>query len=132
MSNAKTIQLSQLLAQEFRRPGVKIRVNNIAPGIFPSEMTSTYCFVMSECCVADHSDTAGESDETNKSGMEVGPDYGEKKGIPAGRPGRDEDMAQLALFLACNEYAYGQVSLADSVSYRGLLSTGCAFVDGGH
>ena len=52
----------------------------------------------------------GESDETNKSSMEVPPDYGEKKGIPAGRPGRDEDMAQTALFLACNEYAYGQVS----------------------
>ena len=24
--------------------------------------------------------------------------------------GRDEDMAQTAMFLACNEYAYGQVS----------------------
>ncbi|KAI0722281.1 NAD(P)-binding protein [Cerioporus squamosus] len=90
VSKAATIQLSQLLAQEFRRPGVKVRVNNIAPGIFPSEMT------------------VGESDEKNKSAMEVPPDYGEKKGIPAGRPGREEDMAQLALFLACNEYAYGQ------------------------
>ena len=63
--------------------------------------------------------------------MEVGPDYGEKKGIPAGRPGRDEDMAQLALFLACNEYAYGQVSITDSVSYRSLLSTEGTFVDRG-
>ncbi|KAI0682644.1 NAD(P)-binding protein [Earliella scabrosa] len=90
VSKGAAIHLSQLLAQEFRRPGVKVRVNNIAPGIFPSEMT------------------VGESDEANKSSMEVPPDYGEKKGIPAGRPGRDEDMAQTALFLACNEYAYGQ------------------------
>ncbi|KAI0737735.1 NAD-P-binding protein [Daedaleopsis nitida] len=90
VSKAATIQLSTLLAQEFRRPGVNIRVNNIAPGIFPSEMT------------------VGESDDSNKSAMEVPPDYGEKKGIPAGRPGREEDMAQLALFLASNQYAYGQ------------------------
>ena len=39
VSKAATIHLSQLLAQEFRRPGVNVRVNNIAPGIFPSEMT---------------------------------------------------------------------------------------------
>ena len=43
--------------------------------------------------------------------MEVPPDYGEKKGIPAGRPGRDEDMAQTALYIATNEYLYGQVRL---------------------
>ncbi|KAI0758064.1 NAD(P)-binding protein [Fomes fomentarius] len=90
VSKAAAIHLSQLLAQEFRRPGVKVRVNNIAPGIFPSEMT------------------VGESDQANKSAMEIPSDYGEKKGIPAGRPGREEDMAQTALFLACNEYAYGQ------------------------
>lgn len=52
---------------------------------------------------------AGESDEHNKSQIPVSEDYGEKKGIPAGRPGRDEDMAQAALLLACNQYAYGQV-----------------------
>ncbi|EJF62268.1 NAD(P)-binding protein [Dichomitus squalens LYAD-421 SS1] len=95
VSKGGTIHLSTLLAQEFRRPGVRVRVNSIAPGIFPSEMTT------------------GDSDETNKSGMEVGPDYGETKGIPAGRPGRGEDMAQLALFLACNEYAYGQTVAVD-------------------
>ena len=41
--------------------------------------------------------------------MEVPPDYGEKKGIPAGRPRRDEDMAQTALYIASNEHLYGQV-----------------------
>ncbi|KAI0658528.1 NAD-P-binding protein [Cubamyces menziesii] len=90
VSKAATIHLSTLLAQELRRPGVKVRVNNIAPGIFPSEMT------------------VGESDDKNKSAMEVPTDYGEKKGIPAGRPGRDEDMAQTALYIATNEYLYGQ------------------------
>ncbi|KAL7282667.1 hypothetical protein ACG7TL_004140 [Trametes sanguinea] len=90
VSKAATIHLNTLLAQELRRPGVKVRVNSIAPGIFPSEMT------------------VGESDDKNKSHMEVPPDYGEKKGIPAGRPGRDEDMAQTALYIASNEYLYGQ------------------------
>jgi hypothetical protein len=52
---------------------------------------------------------AGGSDELNKSQIPVGDDYGEKKGIPAGRPGREEDIAQAALLLACNQYAYGQV-----------------------
>lgn len=45
-SKAATIQLNNLLAQEFSQPGVKIRVNSIAPGIFPSQMTGEYsCFV---------------------------------------------------------------------------------------
>jgi NAD(P)-dependent dehydrogenase (short-subunit alcohol dehydrogenase family) len=39
VSKAATIHLSTLLAQEFRRKAVQVRVNNIAPGIFPSEMT---------------------------------------------------------------------------------------------
>ena len=34
--------LTTLLAQELRRKAVNIRVNSIAPGIFPSEMTSTF------------------------------------------------------------------------------------------
>lgn len=44
---------------------------------------------------------AGESDERNKSQIPVSEDYGEKKGIPAGRPGRDEDIAQAGLQSVC-------------------------------
>ncbi|KAG2156348.1 hypothetical protein DEU56DRAFT_231454 [Suillus clintonianus] len=95
VSKAAAIHLSTLLAQEFRRKAVQVRVNNIAPGIFPSEMTT------------------GSSDELNKSQIPVAEDYGEKKGIPAGRPGRDEDIAQAALLLACNQYAYGQTLAID-------------------
>lgn len=54
--------------------------------------------------------TAEGSDEANKSDIPTGSDFGQKKGIPAGRPGKEADMAQAALMLACNEYAYGQVS----------------------
>ncbi|KAK0186693.1 hypothetical protein F5146DRAFT_1066920 [Armillaria mellea] len=80
---------------QLTRPGVNVRVNSIAPGIFPSEMT-----------------TSG-SNEQNKSTIPTDTDYGEKKGIPAGRPGKEEDMAQAALMLATNQYAYGQVVTID-------------------
>ncbi|KAJ3838028.1 NAD(P)-binding protein [Lentinula raphanica] len=90
VSKGAAIHLTTLLAQELRREKANVRVNSVAPGIFPSEMT------------------ADESDESNKSTIPTGDDYGEKKGIPAGRPGRDEDMAQAVLMLACNQYAYGQ------------------------
>jgi NAD(P)-dependent dehydrogenase (short-subunit alcohol dehydrogenase family) len=95
VSKGAAIHLNTLLAQELRRPGVKVRVNSIAPGIFPSEMT-----------------TDG-SDEKNKSSIPVDDSYGETKGIPAGRPGSEEDMAQAVLGLACNQYAYGQTVVFD-------------------
>ncbi|TFY83116.1 hypothetical protein EWM64_g895 [Hericium alpestre] len=94
VSKSASIHLSNLLAQELRRQAVNVRVNNIAPGIFPSEMTTK------------------ESDETNKSKIDT-PDFGGEKGIPAGRAGSDEDMAQASFFLACNEYAYGQTLCID-------------------
>jgi NAD(P)-dependent dehydrogenase (short-subunit alcohol dehydrogenase family) len=94
-SKAASIHLTQLLAQELSRPGVRVRVNAISPGIFPSEMT------------------AEESDETNKSKIPAGESYGEKKGIPANRPGAEEDMAQAALYLAVNQYAYNSNVVVD-------------------
>lgn len=93
VSKAASIQLTTLLAQELKRPGVTARVNSIAPGIFPSEMTTS------------------ESDEHNKS--TITSERGHKEGIPAGRAGRDEDMAQAALMLATNQYAYGQTIVID-------------------
>jgi hypothetical protein len=96
-SKAATIQLTQLLAQELRRPGVNVRVNAISPGIFPSQMT-----------------TEG-SDEQNKSEIPAGDDYGEKKGIPAGRPGAEADMAQAALYLGVNQYAFNSIRPLHSV-----------------
>ncbi|THG97443.1 hypothetical protein EW026_g4550 [Hermanssonia centrifuga] len=95
VSKAATIHLNTLLAQEFSQSGVQVRVNSIAPGIFPSQMT-----------------TEGKDDK-NKSQIPTGDDYGEKKDIPAGRPGAETDMAQTALFIACNQYLYGQTVAVD-------------------
>ncbi|KAI0920767.1 hypothetical protein AcW1_005055 [Taiwanofungus camphoratus] len=49
-------------------------------------------------CINVRVNTEG-SNELQKSNI---PDYGAKKGIPANCPGREEDMAQAALFLARN------------------------------
>jgi NAD(P)-dependent dehydrogenase (short-subunit alcohol dehydrogenase family) len=73
-SKAASTHLSRMLATTFK--DTKVRVNVIAPGIFPSEMTT------------------GESDEKNKS------ELSSKIGNPAGRGGHDSDMAASILFLA--------------------------------
>ncbi|KAF1348520.1 hypothetical protein BDV97DRAFT_187523 [Delphinella strobiligena] len=73
-SKAAFTHLSRMLATAFA--GVKVRVNVIAPGVFPSEMTT------------------GSSDENNKSSIDM------KSGNPAGRKGQDTDMGATILFLA--------------------------------
>ena len=73
-SKAGMMHLSRMLATTLK--DCKIRVNQIAPGIFPSEMTT------------------GKSDEQQKSEIEGG------SSNPAGRPGSDADMGACILFLA--------------------------------
>lgn len=92
-SKAATIHLGKMMAYEFK--DAKIRVNSIAPGYFPSEMT-----------------THGESDEQNKSKV---PDskIREKGHVPMGRPGTDEEMAMGIMFLAKNTYVNGEVIAID-------------------
>ncbi|EMD69937.1 hypothetical protein GGP41_000097 [Bipolaris sorokiniana] len=73
-SKAAATHLSRMLATTFM--GTKVRVNTIAPGVFPSEMTT------------------GSSDEDNKSRMDS------EMSNPAGRPGVDTDMAATVLMLS--------------------------------
>lgn len=73
-SKAALTRLSRMIATLTK--DVKVRVNVIAPGLFPSEMTT------------------GESDESNKSNID------KKMTNPAWRPGHDTDMAATILFLA--------------------------------
>ncbi|KAF2104378.1 dehydrogenase with different specificitie [Rhizodiscina lignyota] len=98
-SKAAAIHLNKMLAAEIADVGLKIRVNAIAPGVFPSEMTTQ------------------DSDEAQKSQMEK-----ERKGdLPSGRPGNDRDMAGAVLFAVCNQYLNGQNFAVDG-GY--LISTG--------
>jgi len=90
-SKAAAIHLTKMLAAEVANNGLKIRINSIAPGVFPSEMT------------------AGESGEDQKSHIEK--DKYAK--VPAKRPGKDEDMAGAVLFAAANQYLNGQTVAVD-------------------
>jgi NAD(P)-dependent dehydrogenase (short-subunit alcohol dehydrogenase family) len=91
-AKAATIHLTKMMAHEFRNAG--IRVNTIAPGYFPSEMTT------------------GESDDRQKSRMPSNK-IADKGHVPIGREGADEEMAQGVLFLAKNKYVNGQVTVID-------------------
>ena len=87
-----TVHLAKLMSYEFKKAG--IRVNSIAPGYFPSEMTTK------------------ESDEDQKSRL---PDekIEEKGHVPMDRAGSDEEMAQGVIFLAKNCYVNGEVIAID-------------------
>lgn len=87
-----TVHLTKLMSGEFQK--LRIRVNSIAPGYFPSEMT------------------AKESDERQKSDL---PDekIQEKGHVPMQRAGSDEEMAQAVLFLTKNAYVNGAILAVD-------------------
>jgi len=93
-SKAATIQLNRLLATEFSRSNISVRVNSIAPGYFPSEMTTS------------------ESNSENKSEMKQ-EGWRKEKMVPADRPGKDEDMAMAVIMLAKNTYVNGQTIVVD-------------------
>ena len=90
-SKAAANHVTKLLAAEVSNHGLKVRINAIAPGVFPSEMT------------------AGESGEDQKS--EIPKEKYEH--LPARRPGKEEDMANAVLFFVTNQYLNGQIVPVD-------------------
>ncbi|KAI0020696.1 hypothetical protein F4780DRAFT_360612 [Xylariomycetidae sp. FL0641] len=86
-SKGAAIHVTRMLANEIAQNGLRVRVNSLAPGVFPSEMTTS------------------ESGADQKS--HIPKDKFEGK-VPADRPGKDEDMAAAILFFACNQYLNGQ------------------------
>lgn len=97
-SKAAFLHLTRMLATTFVE--AKIRVNSIAPGVFPSEMT------------------AGESDGDQKS------ELGSEASNPSGRYGHDTDMGACILFLAGphGTFLNGQVIYPDGGEFRNLGS----------
>ena len=92
-AKAATIHLTAMMSKEFAATGV--RVNSIAPGYFPSEMTMK------------------GSDENQKSHMPDEKVQDKGHDVPAGRPGRDEEMAMGIAFLAKCGYINGEVIKLD-------------------
>ncbi|KAK5946657.1 hypothetical protein PMZ80_000800 [Knufia obscura] len=91
-SKAAAIHLTTMLSSEISTNGIKVRINSIAPGVFPSEMTQ------------------GESGGDQKS--ELPKEKYESK-TPARRPGKDEDMGNAILFAATNQYLQAQTVIVD-------------------
>jgi len=91
-SKAAAIHLTSMLSSEVSSNGIKVRINSIAPRVFPSEMT------------------AQESGQNQKS--ELPKEKYEQK-VPARRPGKDEDMGNAILFAATNQYLNGQTVTVD-------------------
>ncbi|KAK5713749.1 hypothetical protein LTR17_017516 [Elasticomyces elasticus] len=89
-SKAATISLTEQLAVDFKRPELKVRVNTLAPGYFPSEMTPI-----------DKED--GQAEEH----------FREKWGIPFGRAGHPRDYAQAVMNFAVNGYVTGSTLVID-------------------
>lgn len=95
-SKGAAVHLTRMLANEIvgaEQGRIKVRVNGIAPGVFPSEMT-----------------TKEEADDAQKSHI---PAEKYESKVPAGRPGKDEDMAQAVLFCVSNQYLNGQTVVVD-------------------
>ncbi|KAK0313579.1 hypothetical protein LTR01_001836 [Friedmanniomyces endolithicus] len=87
-----TVQLTKLMSAEFMKAGV--RVNSIAPGYFPSELTTK------------------ESGDDQKS--ELPHEQIQEKGhVPSARGGKEEEMGMAVLFLTKNEYVNGQILAVD-------------------
>ncbi|KAI1281156.1 hypothetical protein F5Y07DRAFT_355594 [Xylaria sp. FL0933] len=87
-----TVHLTKMMSAEFQKAG--IRVNSIAPGYFPSEMT------------------AKESDDRQKS--HVPEEKIQEKGhVPLERPGRETEMGMTVLYLAKNQYVNGEIIAVD-------------------
>lgn len=93
-SKAAVIHLTKMLACEIAsNNNLKIRVNSIAPGVYPSEMTA-----------------GGESGDNQKSEL---PKENFEGKVPANRPGNDRDMGNAILFVATNQYLQGQAIAVD-------------------
>jgi NAD(P)-dependent dehydrogenase (short-subunit alcohol dehydrogenase family) len=92
-SKVAFIHLTRMMATSFVE--AKIRVNSIAPGVFPSEMT------------------AEKSDENQKS------ELNSEASNPSGRYGSEEDMANCVLFLAgpASTWLNGQIVYPDGGKY---------------
>lgn len=83
--------LTKMLASEVANHGLTVRINAIGPGVFPSEMTAN---------------TSGDDQKS-----EIPKD--KYAHLPAGRPGKDEDMASAILFAVTNQYLNGQIIYVD-------------------
>ncbi|ERF69911.1 hypothetical protein EPUS_05455 [Endocarpon pusillum Z07020] len=99
-SKAAAVHITRQLAYDLSHKNIKVRVNGIAPGWFPSEMT-----------------TGGSDDNNESTPQEDAPfqQWMEHIGarVPPGRMGNVKDLATSLLTLATNEYMWGTIFIID-------------------
>ncbi|RYP76881.1 hypothetical protein DL769_003536 [Monosporascus sp. CRB-8-3] len=100
VSKAASVHMTRQLAFDFSHQNIKVRVNGIAPGWFPSEMTT------------------GGSDEKNESTPQDDAAFqqeiiGMGARVPPGRMGNPNDLASSLLTLATNDYIWGTILVVD-------------------
>ena len=93
-AKAATIHVTKMLATEIARMKLHIRVNSIAPGVFPSEIT------------------AGTPSVNGKSTLDE-ESWPAVKEISSGRVGTHLDMASAVMFVACCQYLNGVILPVD-------------------
>ncbi|CAK4034042.1 related to 3-oxoacyl-[acyl-carrier- ] reductase 1 [Lecanosticta acicola] len=89
-AKAACVSLTEQLAVDFKRPDLEVRVNQLAPGYFPSEMTPI------------------EKDKGQQKEH-----FRTKWGVPFGRAGHSRDYAQAVLNFATNGYCTGSTLVID-------------------
>ncbi|KAI0534732.1 NAD(P)-binding protein [Xylaria digitata] len=98
MSKAAAVHLTRQMAFDFSHEKINIRVNGLALGYFPSEMTTS------------------TSNDDNESSYEVDGfrDFMEMMGVKTiKRMGTARDLASAILTLATNEYLWGTITILD-------------------
>ncbi|KAG9120998.1 Splicing factor [Ceratobasidium sp. 392] len=105
-AKAATIHLTKMFATELALKNIPVRVNSIAPGMFPSEMT-------------DHEGKHLPADKADSIGKGI-------TGVPMKRGGVETDIAGAALFLSspASYYITGQILTVDG----GYIATNPATV----
>ncbi|CAE6410967.1 unnamed protein product [Rhizoctonia solani] len=94
-AKAASIHLTKMFSTELAIKGIPVRVNSIAPGMFPSEMTG-------------HQGQHMSGEKADEIGKGI-------TGVPMQRGGSETDMAGVALFLAspASYYITGQIVTVD-------------------
>lgn len=107
-SKAAAIHVNRMLANEIQVNGLKVRVNNIAPGM--SVFSRIHDALLTFSGVFPSEMTRGESGENQKSHI---PKENFEGKVPADRPGNDKDMAATVLFVVTNQYLNGETITVD-------------------
>ncbi|KAI4156896.1 MAG: hypothetical protein L6R39_000942 [Caloplaca ligustica] len=100
VSKAAAVHVTRQLAYDLSHKNISVRVNGIAPGWFPSEMTTGGS--------GDNNESTPQEDASFQQEMER---IGAR--VPPGRMGNVMDLATPLLTLATNDYLWGTISIVD-------------------